>query len=181
MGLRWPTPLGQPQTSDFVRRALHYPFLNGLLLLRYSLLLRSLKKARLMPRRLKTYQTSLGFFDLAVAAPSMKSSEPSELILLNGLEPSPSSVQKLHLFGLWNMGDRMARGLRLRPNAYRTPQAKCLSARRPLWRRCVCFRRLVASLLRGSKPVYAQPIASDGPEVDRVSVRVVTDSYLLSR
>jgi hypothetical protein len=25
-----------------------------------------------MPRRLKTYQTSLGFFDLAVAAPSMK-------------------------------------------------------------------------------------------------------------
>jgi colicin import membrane protein len=26
----------------------------------------------LMPRRLKTYQTSLGFFDLAVAAPSMK-------------------------------------------------------------------------------------------------------------
>src|SRR4051794_2750923 len=27
---------------------------------------------RLMPRKLKTYQTSLGFFDLAVAAPSMK-------------------------------------------------------------------------------------------------------------
>ena len=25
-----------------------------------------------MPRRLKTYQTSLGFFDLAIAAPSMK-------------------------------------------------------------------------------------------------------------
>jgi colicin import membrane protein len=25
-----------------------------------------------MPRKLKTYQTSLGFFDLAVAAPSMK-------------------------------------------------------------------------------------------------------------
>jgi len=25
-----------------------------------------------MPRRLKTYQTSLGFYDLAVAAPSMK-------------------------------------------------------------------------------------------------------------
>jgi len=30
VGLRWPTLLGQPQTSDFVRRALHYPFLNGL-------------------------------------------------------------------------------------------------------------------------------------------------------
>jgi len=25
-----------------------------------------------MPRRLKTYQTSIGFFDLAIAAPSMK-------------------------------------------------------------------------------------------------------------
>jgi colicin import membrane protein len=30
------------------------------------------EEGRLMPRRLKTYQTSLGFFDLAVAAPSMK-------------------------------------------------------------------------------------------------------------
>src|ERR1700757_4831749 len=28
--------------------------------------------AQLMPRTLKTYQTSLGFFDLAIAAPSMK-------------------------------------------------------------------------------------------------------------
>jgi colicin import membrane protein len=28
--------------------------------------------AALMPRKLKTYQTSLGFFDLAIAAPSMK-------------------------------------------------------------------------------------------------------------
>ena len=27
---------------------------------------------RLMARKLKTYQTSLGFFDLAMAAPSMK-------------------------------------------------------------------------------------------------------------
>ena len=27
---------------------------------------------RLMARKLKTYQTSLGFFDLAIAAPSMK-------------------------------------------------------------------------------------------------------------
>jgi colicin import membrane protein len=25
-----------------------------------------------MPRKLKVYQTSLGFFDLAIAAPSMK-------------------------------------------------------------------------------------------------------------
>src|SRR5262249_28464807 len=30
------------------------------------------EKVRLMVRRLKTYQTSLGFFDLAIAAPSMK-------------------------------------------------------------------------------------------------------------
>jgi hypothetical protein len=30
------------------------------------------EEGRLMPRRLKTYQTSLGFFDLAVAAASMK-------------------------------------------------------------------------------------------------------------
>jgi 7,8-dihydropterin-6-yl-methyl-4-(beta-D-ribofuranosyl)aminobenzene 5'-phosphate synthase len=39
------------------------------------------------------------------------------------------------------------------------------------------FGILVASLLRGSKPVCAQAIARDAPEVDRVSVRVVTDSY----
>jgi hypothetical protein len=30
------------------------------------------KDESLMPRKLKTYQASLGFFDLAVAAPSMK-------------------------------------------------------------------------------------------------------------
>ena len=118
------------------------------------------------------------WLDPRPAPSSLRPSEPAELILLNGLSLTCAKrPANLHLFGLWNMGDRMARGLRLRPNAYRTPQAKCLSARRPLWRRCVCFRRLVASLLRGSKPVYAQPIASDVPEVDRVSVRVVTDSY----
>src|SRR5262245_46745757 len=39
------------------------------------------------------------------------------------------------------------------------------------------FGILVASLLGGSKPVRAQPIARDVREVDRVSVRVVTDSY----
>jgi 7,8-dihydropterin-6-yl-methyl-4-(beta-D-ribofuranosyl)aminobenzene 5'-phosphate synthase len=44
----------------------------------------------------------------------------------------------------------------------------------------VVFGLLVASLLRASKPVCAQPIASDVPEVDRVSVRVVTDSYQLA-
>jgi len=39
------------------------------------------------------------------------------------------------------------------------------------------FGILVASLVRGSKPVRAQPISRDVPEVDRVLVRVVTDSY----
>jgi 7,8-dihydropterin-6-yl-methyl-4-(beta-D-ribofuranosyl)aminobenzene 5'-phosphate synthase len=39
------------------------------------------------------------------------------------------------------------------------------------------FGILLASLLRGSKPVRAQPIASDVPEVDRVSIRVIIDSY----
>jgi 7,8-dihydropterin-6-yl-methyl-4-(beta-D-ribofuranosyl)aminobenzene 5'-phosphate synthase len=39
------------------------------------------------------------------------------------------------------------------------------------------FSLLVAALLRGSKPVCAQPIASAVPEVERVSVRVVVDSY----
>jgi len=39
------------------------------------------------------------------------------------------------------------------------------------------FSILMASLLRSSKPVCAQPIASAVPEVDRVAVRVVTDSY----
>src|SRR5580658_5893980 len=34
--------------------------------------LRLLVCERLMARKLKTYQTSLGFFDLAIAAPSMK-------------------------------------------------------------------------------------------------------------
>jgi 7,8-dihydropterin-6-yl-methyl-4-(beta-D-ribofuranosyl)aminobenzene 5'-phosphate synthase len=41
----------------------------------------------------------------------------------------------------------------------------------------IVFGILVASLLRGSKPVCAQAIARNAPEVDRVSVRVVTDSY----
>ena len=39
------------------------------------------------------------------------------------------------------------------------------------------FGAMLASLLRGSKPVRAQTIASDFPEVDHVSVRVVIDSY----
>ena len=39
------------------------------------------------------------------------------------------------------------------------------------------FGAMLASLLRGSKPVRAQTIASDVPEVDHVSVRVVIDSY----
>jgi 7,8-dihydropterin-6-yl-methyl-4-(beta-D-ribofuranosyl)aminobenzene 5'-phosphate synthase len=42
------------------------------------------------------------------------------------------------------------------------------------------FSILMASLLRGSKPAYAQPIANDVPEVDRVSVLVVTDGYQLA-
>jgi 7,8-dihydropterin-6-yl-methyl-4-(beta-D-ribofuranosyl)aminobenzene 5'-phosphate synthase len=42
------------------------------------------------------------------------------------------------------------------------------------------FGLLVASLLRGSKPVCAQPITSAVPEVERVSVRVVVDSYQLA-
>jgi hypothetical protein len=37
------------------------------------------KGESLMPRKLKTYQASLGFFDLSVAAPSMKAVKPSEL------------------------------------------------------------------------------------------------------
>jgi 7,8-dihydropterin-6-yl-methyl-4-(beta-D-ribofuranosyl)aminobenzene 5'-phosphate synthase len=39
------------------------------------------------------------------------------------------------------------------------------------------FTAMLASLLRGSKAVRAQTIASDVPEVDRVSIRVVVDSY----
>src|SRR5262249_44590061 len=42
------------------------------------------------------------------------------------------------------------------------------------------FGLLVASLLRGSKPVCAQPITIAVPEVERVSVRVVVDSYQLA-
>jgi 7,8-dihydropterin-6-yl-methyl-4-(beta-D-ribofuranosyl)aminobenzene 5'-phosphate synthase len=41
----------------------------------------------------------------------------------------------------------------------------------------VVFTAMLASLLRGSKPARAQTIASDVPEMDRVSVRVVVDSY----
>ena len=39
------------------------------------------------------------------------------------------------------------------------------------------FAAMMASLLGGSKPVRAQTIAGSVPEVDRVSVRVVVDSY----
>jgi 7,8-dihydropterin-6-yl-methyl-4-(beta-D-ribofuranosyl)aminobenzene 5'-phosphate synthase len=41
----------------------------------------------------------------------------------------------------------------------------------------LAFAALMASLLRGSKPVRAQTIPGNVPEVDRVSVRVVVDSY----
>lgn len=39
------------------------------------------------------------------------------------------------------------------------------------------FSAMMASLLGGSKPVRAQTIAGSVPEVDRVSIRVVVDSY----
>ena len=39
------------------------------------------------------------------------------------------------------------------------------------------FAAMIASLLGGSKPVRAQTITGGVPEVDRVSVRVVIDSY----
>ena len=39
------------------------------------------------------------------------------------------------------------------------------------------FTAMMASLLRGSKPLRAQTITSSVPEVDRVSVRVIVDSY----
>jgi 7,8-dihydropterin-6-yl-methyl-4-(beta-D-ribofuranosyl)aminobenzene 5'-phosphate synthase len=39
------------------------------------------------------------------------------------------------------------------------------------------FAAMMASLLGGSKPVHAQTIAGTVPEVDRVSVRIVIDSY----
>ena len=39
------------------------------------------------------------------------------------------------------------------------------------------FAVMIASLLGGSKPVRAQTITGSVPEVDRVSVRVVVDSY----
>ena len=39
------------------------------------------------------------------------------------------------------------------------------------------FSAMLASLLGGSKPVRAQTIAGSVPEVDRVSIRVVVDSY----
>jgi 7,8-dihydropterin-6-yl-methyl-4-(beta-D-ribofuranosyl)aminobenzene 5'-phosphate synthase len=35
----------------------------------------------------------------------------------------------------------------------------------------------MASLLQGSKPLQAQAIIDSVPEVDRVSVRVIVDSY----
>ena len=41
----------------------------------------------------------------------------------------------------------------------------------------IVFGAVVASLLRGSKPVRAQAIDGTVPEVDTVSVRVVVDSY----
>jgi len=39
------------------------------------------------------------------------------------------------------------------------------------------FSAMMASLLGGSKPVRAQTIAGSVPEVDRVTIRVVVDSY----
>ena len=39
------------------------------------------------------------------------------------------------------------------------------------------FSALVASLLGGSKPVRAETLTGSVPEVDRLSIRVVVDSY----
>jgi 7,8-dihydropterin-6-yl-methyl-4-(beta-D-ribofuranosyl)aminobenzene 5'-phosphate synthase len=41
----------------------------------------------------------------------------------------------------------------------------------------IAFSAMMTSLLGASKPVYAQTIAGSVPEVDRVSIRVVVDSY----
>jgi 7,8-dihydropterin-6-yl-methyl-4-(beta-D-ribofuranosyl)aminobenzene 5'-phosphate synthase len=41
----------------------------------------------------------------------------------------------------------------------------------------VVFTAMMASLLGGSKPVRAQTISGSVPEVDRVSIRVIIDSY----
>ena len=82
-----------------------------------------------------------------------------------------SGVQISHLFGLWNMDDRMARGAQAQMLT-EPPQANVYRRDVLCGSGAFVFSVLVASLLRGSKPVYAQPIASDVPEVDRVSVRV---------
>jgi 7,8-dihydropterin-6-yl-methyl-4-(beta-D-ribofuranosyl)aminobenzene 5'-phosphate synthase len=42
------------------------------------------------------------------------------------------------------------------------------------------FSAIVASLLGGTKPARAQPISGPVPEVDRVAVRVVIDSYQIA-
>jgi 7,8-dihydropterin-6-yl-methyl-4-(beta-D-ribofuranosyl)aminobenzene 5'-phosphate synthase len=42
------------------------------------------------------------------------------------------------------------------------------------------FSAIVASLLGGAKPARAQPISGPVPEVDRVAVRVVIDSYQIA-
>ena len=42
------------------------------------------------------------------------------------------------------------------------------------------FSAIVASLLGGAKPARAQPISGSVPEVDRVAVRLVIDSYQIA-
>jgi 7,8-dihydropterin-6-yl-methyl-4-(beta-D-ribofuranosyl)aminobenzene 5'-phosphate synthase len=42
------------------------------------------------------------------------------------------------------------------------------------------FSALVAGLLGTAKPARAQPLTGSVPEVDRLAVRVVTDSYHLA-
>jgi 7,8-dihydropterin-6-yl-methyl-4-(beta-D-ribofuranosyl)aminobenzene 5'-phosphate synthase len=42
------------------------------------------------------------------------------------------------------------------------------------------FSAIVASLLGGAKPARAQPISGSVPEIDRVAVRVVIDSYQIA-
>jgi hypothetical protein len=42
------------------------------------------------------------------------------------------------------------------------------------------FATILATLLRGAEPLRAQPIAGAVPEVDRVAVRVVVDSYQIA-
>jgi hypothetical protein len=106
-----------------------------------------------MPRKLKTYQTSQGFYDLAIAAPSMKAA----------LEAWGSNTHLFHK-GLRNGKRRSCGRGRHDETARRRPAAACRYERPVPRTRAVADQPSFGSLAAGET-------CKDGQEVEETGAR----------